>query len=167
MSTAEIQAAWQSADTWLPPLYLESLNNEAFCGLVSSAGPSESLHIFVCAVTNGVTHSPTWGHLGTCSVLLTIAGGKSDIKEVIKKKIQQSHRVHLCVFQAGGGKSAGLRSLPRAPGGGAPGSRWDKFDPLLLRSNKREVKLLRNPMSKAETVDFLPKPESPLGPRKR
>lgn len=62
--TAAIQAAWQPADAQLPPLYLESLNNEALCGLVSSAGPSESLHIFVCAVTNGVTHSPTWGIWG-------------------------------------------------------------------------------------------------------
>lgn len=41
----------------------------------------------------------------------------------------------------------------------------DKFDPLLPRSNKGEVKLLRNPMSKAETANFLPTPERPLGPR--
>lgn len=47
------------------------------------------------------------------------------------------------------------------------GSRQDKFDPFLLRSIKREAKLLRKPMSKAETADFLPKPESPLGLKKR
>lgn len=64
VSTAAVQAAWRSADTQLPPLTLESLNNGAFCGLVSSAGGSESLHIFVCAVTNGVTHSPIWGIWG-------------------------------------------------------------------------------------------------------
>ena len=87
MSTAEIQAAWQPADTWLPPLYLESLNNEAFCGLVSSAGPSESLHIFVCAATNGVTHAPTGGIWGLVLFYLQLQEEKkkSDITEVRKK----------------------------------------------------------------------------------
>lgn len=73
VSTAAIQAAWQSADTQRPPLYLESLNNEAFSGLVSSAGPCESPHIFVCAVTQRCDSFSLLGHLGTCSVLLTIA----------------------------------------------------------------------------------------------
>ena len=73
VSAATIQAAWQSADTQRPPLYLESLNNEAFCGLVSSARPSESPHIFVCAVTQRGDSFSHLGHLGTCSVLLTIA----------------------------------------------------------------------------------------------
>lgn len=41
----------------------------------------------------------------------------------------------------------------------------DKFDPGLPRSNKGEVRLLRNPVSKAEITNFLPTPERPLGPR--
>lgn len=126
MSTAEIQAAWQSADTRIPPLYLESLNNGAFCGLVSSAGHSESLHIFVCAVTNGVTHSPTWGIWGLVLFYLQLQKKISDITEVTKK-IQPSHVTHLCMSQAGG-KSAGPQVLPRAPG---YGDWWVQVGPSL------------------------------------
>lgn len=97
VSTAAIQAAWQSADTQRPPLYLESLNNEAFCGLVSSAGPSESPHIFVCAVTQRCDSFSHLGHLGTCSVLLTIAEKKYQILQRQQKEIQQSHTTNLCM----------------------------------------------------------------------
>lgn len=98
VSAAAIQAAWQAADTQRPPLYLESLNNEAFCGLVSSAGPSESPHIFVCAVTQRCDSFSHLGHLGTCSVLLTIVEKKiSDITEVTKRNTAKSYNQPLHV----------------------------------------------------------------------
>lgn len=39
----------------------------------------------MCAVTNGVTHSPTWGIWGLVMLYLQLQGEKSDITEVIKK----------------------------------------------------------------------------------
>lgn len=38
----------------------------------------------MCSVIYSVSHSPAWGYFGTCAVLLTIAGKKSNITEVIK-----------------------------------------------------------------------------------
>ena len=92
-------------DWGAPPLPLESEQWGLLWVLSLLLGPSESLHIFMCSVIYSVSHSPAWGYFGTCAVLLTIAGKKSNITEVIKNTAN-SYDPTWCVHNARAGKGA-------------------------------------------------------------